>query len=406
MSLPTARLSCLLLLSASMGAASAQTNVGTTSTNTTLGNLTFGANNGNPTGNDNTLIGVNAGTALTTGREMTILGFMACPAFDGSQVPNAGPENGLTTCIGSQAGLSMISGGAFPSVDNVFIGQKAALGMTAASEETLIGVHAGAGIATGGGDTIIGAHSMDGHVPLNSLHNTVIGNFSLNAPGDKDHLIVIGSEAAGNLGPASQAIVIGSTANNLTSASQAVIIGDNAGNFGTNVNLSVIIGSQAGLYTPSGATIVGPFAGANATVAGTFLGNGAGANVTTGVYNTCIGFASCGSLGSGNNNTSIGTAAGFALTGSEYRTVAIGDGATTTNGASNAIQIGYGFNGVSNSVQFNQTQVVDGNGDLHTGTSAPGSGDLCTPGAIRIVLPYIYACVGPNQWMRAALTAY
>ncbi len=410
MSLHAARLSSLLLLSALGAAASApafaQTNVGTTSTNVTLGNLTFGANNGNPTGTDDTIIGVNAGTALTTGREMTILGFLACPAFDGSQVPNAGAENGLTTCIGSQAGLSMVSNGAFPSIDNVFIGQKAALGITAASEETLIGVHAGAGIATGGGDTIVGAHSMDGHVPLNSLHNTVIGNFSLNAPGDKDHIIVIGSEAAGNLGVANQAIIIGSTANNLTSASQAVIIGDNAGNYGTGVTQSVIIGSQAGLYTPSGATIVGPFAAANATSAGTFIGNAAGSNVTSGNYDTCIGFQSCGNLSTGANNTAIGTAAGFALTGNEYRTVAIGDGATTTNGASNAIQIGYGFNGVSNSVQFNQTQVIDGNGDLHTGTNAPGSSDLCTPGAIRIVLPYIYACVGTNQWMRAALAAY
>jgi hypothetical protein len=367
----------------------------------------FGANNAIPSGDANTVFGVNAGTSLTTADEMTIVGALACANFTGDPNANGGPENGLSTCIGSEAGNHMIATGAFPSVDNVFIGQKAATNMTAASTETIVGTHAATGLLTGKADTIIGAHTMDTATTSNSVGNTVVGEYAMNGQGDKSFLVMVGFGSAFNLQTANSSTFVGPVNGQaLLTAQNAVLIGDSAGNLGTAMNSSVIVGSSAGPYTPSNSTIIGPFAGTNATAASTIVGMQSGAHITTGTNNTCVGQSACGNLQTGNENTAIGLDAGGGLTGAETGTVAIGARATTGEGAVNAAQIGNGTNNVSNSLQFNATQVIDGNGDLHSGTTAPASNSACTPGAIRVVQPYVYACVAPSQWMRATLTTY
>ena len=381
--------------------------IGSTATIVALNDLIFGAGNAIPTGDLDTVYGVGAGASLTTGREMTILGGQACASFTGDPNANGSPENGLSTCIGSQAAKYMVANGAFPSIDNVFIGQKAAINISAASAETIVGVHAGTELATGKADVIVGAHTMDGATTVNSMGNTVLGQYAMNGQGDKSFLVMVGFGSEFNLKAANSATFVGAVnGQNLLTAQNAVLIGDSAGNSGTSMNSSVIVGSNSGSYTPSNSTIVGPFAGGNATAPSTIVGMQAGANITTGANNTCIGQSACGNLQTGMENTAVGLNAGTGLTGSENNTVAIGARATTAGGAINATQIGNGINTVSNSLQFNGTQVIDGNGDLHAGTVPPGSNAPCTPGAVRVVMPYIYACVAPNQWMRAALSAY
>ena len=389
------------------GAAVTNPDIGSTATNVALEDVVFGANNAIPTGDADTVFGVNAGSSLTSAREMTVIGAQACMNFAGA--PNGSPvENGLSTCIGSQAGKYMVSNGVFPSIDNVFIGQKAAINVSAAAEETIVGVHAGTDLATGKADVIVGAHTMDGPTStVNSVGNTVIGQYAMSGLGDKSFLVMVGYGSLYKLQTANLSTFIGPmNGSNLLNAQNVVLIGDSAGSVGTSMNSSVIIGSSAGPNTPSNTTIVGPYAGTNVTAPSTIIGMQAGANITTGQNNTCIGQSACGSLQTGIENTAVGLYAGTGLSGSENNTVAIGARASTANGASNATQLGNGINTVSNSLQFNSTQVVDGNGDLHAGTAPPASNSPCTPGAVRVVQPYVYACVAPNQWMRAALSSY
>ena len=70
-----------------------------------------------PGGDNNTVMGVGAGTAISSAREMTVYGAQACAQVTGN--PALGAENGLETCIGSQAGASLVSTGFDGSVDNV-----------------------------------------------------------------------------------------------------------------------------------------------------------------------------------------------------------------------------------------------------------------------------------------------
>jgi hypothetical protein len=371
-----------------------------------LENVIFGANNAIPTGDHNTVFGFNAGMNLTTGREMTIFGTGACASFNGSLNPTPPPENGLSTCIGSNAGNAMVSTGIFGSIDNVFVGQKAGAAVTAADSEVLIGAHAGIDISTGSYDTVIGGHSMDALSGVNARAITVVGGMALNGAGDKDHIVAVGMLAAEHLQESSQDVFLGSNSNAMLHAYKSVMIGDDAGTLGTSIDTSILMGYKAGLYAPSNAVVIGAYAGGYTTAPATFLGNQAGNHVSTGVDNVCVGASSCGNLSTGPDNVAIGTQAGNYLNGSESYTVSLGAGASTAGGVSNAAQIGLGQNATPNSLQFLQTQIVDTHGDLHAGTTAPGSTDPCTPGAVRVVMPYFYACVAPNQWMRATLTAY
>ncbi len=132
------------------GAAVTSPDIGSTATNVALEDVVFGANNAIPTGDNDTVYGVNAGASLTSAREMTIFGAQACQSFTGAPAAS-GVENGLSTCIGSQAAKYLVANGAFPSIDDVFIGQKSAINISAAQAETVIGVHSGTDLATGQG---------------------------------------------------------------------------------------------------------------------------------------------------------------------------------------------------------------------------------------------------------------
>jgi hypothetical protein len=383
----------------------APVNVGTTSTDAALLNVTFGANNATPVGDADTVVGVNAGQNLTTASEMTIFGADACQSFTATSVPTTAPEDGLSTCIGSQAGKAMTLG----SIDNVFMGQKAGLGGTVFRSETILGVHAGASLSQGTSDVIVGAHTMDTGGPANvSLDNTILGANSADGNGAKTETTLIGWDVSHGLQTATNITVIGAQAGNaLTTGQASVLIGDHAGNLGTTLQNSVIIGTSAAPLAPPDTTAVGYYAGLNLTAAQTSLfGYGAGDYLTSGIHNTCLGFYACGKLSTGAGNTTVGYNAGGQLTGAEGGNIAIGSYATTAAGVDNAVQLGTGTNSVSGSLQINAVQVVDGNGDLHAGTVAPASNSPCTAGAVRVVMPYVYACVATNQWMRSTLSSY
>ena len=387
---------------------SPRADVGTTSTNEPLFNLIFGANNAIPTGDHDTVIGVNAGKNLTTAREMTILGAEACESFTGALKPSPVSENGLVTCIGSYAGANMTSAGA-GSLEDVLIGQKSAFNAKSLGAETILGVQAGTSLISGLGDVIIGAHAMysSGGGYQNALGNTVIGAYAANGVGTKTGSVILGYSAASHLQNASQVNIMGTGGRALLNASHAVLIGDRAGDLGTELQYGVIVGTNAGLYDPDESTIVGAYAGQTVTAAqSSFFGMGAGGQVTNGTEDTCLGYYACGRVSNGSRNTAVGWNAGGLLAGSEYNTVSIGTSATTAAGIDNAVQIGAGTNQIAGSFQVGSTQVVDGNKDLHVSTTAPASNAVCTVGAIRVASPYVYACVAANTWMRAALAAF
>jgi len=154
--------------------------------------------------------------------------------------------------------------------------------------------------------------------------------------------------------------------------------------------------------------VVGSSAGLNlSSVTGdSLLGFHAGISLTSGSYNTIVGQLAATGLTTGLGNTCIGQASCSSMTGGESTNTAIGYNATTGTGVSGAIQIGSGTNNVANSVQFNSTQIIDPQHNLHAGVAAPAQGSACTAGAIVVNSGFIYVCVAANTWQRAALNAY
>lgn len=412
-------------------------NMGTTATDVQLQNVVFGANNAIPTGGGDTVYGVNAGASLTTAREMTIVGAGACSSYSGEPNPSPFPENGLSTCIGSLAGHSLTKG-----LDDTLIGQKALELATTAGSTVAVGNHSLTAAKTSQGDVVIGAQTGD--APFGGVdtwdHNTVVGNFSVISPGDKSGNVAIGAFVGQLMTTSSLNTLVGTTSGSglttgsgnafygagsapgITTGTGNLIMGTSAGptmnssnatilgsysahslgsaDFDTLVGTAVLSSGGTALYTTavgysalnsgssvnlSGATAIGAGAAKSLTAGEiTAVGFKSAERVSTGAQNTCLGSSACSNLTTGSSNTAIGYTAGQAWQGSESYNTAVGAGAETAPGTSNAVQIGPGSNPVSNSFQVGSIQVLDGDQQLHVSYGAPTQGSACRPGAIRI----------------------
>ncbi len=428
----------------------------------TLNNvLLSGAHTNTPVagGDNDTVIGVGAGASITSAREMTVYGAQACAAFSSSAgVVSGNPENGLGTCIGSQAGL-MVSGG----IDFTLVGQKALLNATSIDSSVSIGVHSGTGAGTSSHDVIVGALTLnDGSGKDVLSQNVVVGDGIANGSGNKSGNAIVGANAgsalstasenaffgsfiapsattasgnvlvgassgpglvggggntmlgpyAGPSGDSSNIVAIGAYAlNGVTSSNATTAIGYDVAARGGTTTLTTLIGdsvAQQSVVALDSVTVVGAQAGLHLAANGgtSLFGTKAGISLTTGNANNFFGHYAGYLLTTGSNNTAMGDFAGGGMTGGESGNEAFGANATTASGVSNAAQIGNGTNSVNGSLQFNGTQIVDGQQNLHHAVATPTQGSTCTAGAIVVSSSYIYACTAANTWARAALSSF
>jgi len=242
-------------------------------------NFRAGVNAGNSIasgGNYNTVIGDEAGTALTTGDDNVAVGYAALKTED---------ANGRNVAVGYEA-LEMLNAGA--DGENVAVGYRAGEELTEGIQNTLIGAQAG--------DSLTHAD-----------YNVAIGRNALTTDTQGHKSVAIGAGALGTQNFTSSTdtnnIAIGYNAGaDLTDAERCVLIGGLAGEEITTADDNVAIGYRSG-------------------------GGGAG-SATTGHDNVSIGTDAGEVLTSGNQNTLIGRDAGDAITTGQGN-ICIGHGATT-----------------------------------------------------------------------------
>lgn len=315
------------------GAASNSSAFGTNALtlNTGANNVAFG--NGtlaaNVTGIQNTGIG-NAALAVNTGSASTAIGFEALKA-------NTSGNNG--TAVGFQALSKNIA-----ASNNTAIGFQTMLNNTTGSENTALGFQASSIGASGSKNTSVGYIALNNNV---GTENTAIGHSSMsginNAASRFNTAIGFQSMFAGT-GVVSNVVAVGANALFQNTASNTVGVGYNAlqgqiggGTGNTGVGFSVLnnnangdnntaIGSEAGFAAVGSGNTLIGFR------AGQFASNATGAG-------TFVGFQA-GQNTTGANNTVVGNNA-LVATGASANNVAIGNNALTVNTGTNNTAIGY-----------------------------------------------------------------
>jgi trimeric autotransporter adhesin len=203
-------------------------------------NLRLGVNAGNSIasgGNYNTVVGDEAGTAITTGDENVAVGFNSLAAIDtgihnvsvGSRALQADVKGNYSTAIGKNA-LTAQSFASATDAYNTAVGYAAGAAVTTGTNNTLIGGLAGDAITTGGDNVAVGYNSLG--VNTTGTFNTAFGKGAGSAITTGGSNVCIGGDAG--------------LATNLTTGSENTLIGQychpsvgsatNANGFGYDIN--------------------------------------------------------------------------------------------------------------------------------------------------------------------------
>ena len=364
-------------------------------------NVRFGVNAGNSIasgGNYNTVVGDEAGTAITTGDGNIAIGFEALSTED---------AHGHNTAIGYQA-LKTLDAGA--NSRNVAVGYQAGLDMTTGIRNVLMGYSSGANLVAGSNNAAFGEQALItdrnghhttalGHSALATqdfatatdsnntavgydaglsitigITNTLIGAFAGDALTDSDENVAVGSFAltADTLGFRSVAVGHGTLAhqnmttatdtfntavgyvagNRITTGAKNTFVGSNAGFLVTTGTLNTLVGIEAGDALTTGQKNVAMGVGALST--GTTYNNNTAigmdalnaANITTGAdgSNTAVGFESGKIVSTGAQNTLVGYQSGDALTTGSSNVIIGGGADVSAGGAANQIVLGKSIN--------------------------------------------------------------
>jgi len=307
-------------------------------------NFRAGVNAGNSIasgGIRNTVIGDEAGTALTTGDANTAVGYLALAAED---------AHGQNTAIGCRA-LAVQDAGA--SAFNTAVGADAGLVISTGTHNTLIGGVAGDALTVGVRNVAVGFASLSSDDV--GSRSTAIGYQALNAQN-----------------------YAGSTAVN----SNNTAVGYEAGLAVSTGTGNTYIGTGAGDGSDDGANNVALGFGAlsgnqgNNNVA---IGEGA-AIAATGATNTVVGSGACGGSFSASGTVAVGRSAGNGIAGGNNN-ICIGNAAdVAASGQVNGIALGvsitaaandftFGKNGASATCDFDADAVFTHSSDLRLKTN-------------------------------------
>jgi len=253
-------------------------------------------------GQDNTLIGYQAGDSITTAEANVIIG-SKCGGLLVASGANHNVVIGFETLGSNVTGTRNIAIGTqalyeYEGNDNVAVGVQAGQQNVSGITNTFIGNYAGRGDGNSSGHVHVGYKA--GYARIGGDHNTFVGY-----------------QAGYATTTASNCIAIGQALENATSASKSLAIGYLAGNGISTGDGNIAIGDQAiggaGTLSEGGNICIGTYAGYDLDTGfnNTFVGYTAGMDVTSGQRNTCIGEDAGKNLTTGSNNTFLGKVAGY-----------------------------------------------------------------------------------------------
>lgn len=320
-------------------------------------------------GNYNTLVGTEAGTAITTGDLNTAFGYRALYSEDGHgdntaigsnalKVLNAG-TNAANVAVGGNTGASLSDG-----VRNVIIGYNAASAATTPDDSVIIGWEAAHNATLTGHDNVI-IGSRAGYNSTSGA-NTFIGKEAGIYHSTGLYNTFVGYQAG-----------YGNTSAHLTGADNTAVGMFSGYLLQGSANGNSLFGVHSGDAITTGArnTALG-FGALNSETTGTrstAVGYNALAvqNLATESHNTSVGYNSSGAVTSGNNNTAVGYGA-FDDCDDGNNNVAIGTGSLSANCLNNNTAVGN--EALNDTTGGNNTAVGEGSGDLIT--SANGNSIL------------------------------
>tara|TARA_B100001057_G_scaffold141044_2_gene140792 strand:+ start:3686 stop:7027 length:3342 start_codon:yes stop_codon:yes gene_type:complete len=262
-------------------------------------NTVGGTNAGDSfTGTDaegNTLIGYDAGTAITTADDNTCLGFDAGKAlttggsntFVGAEVGETCTTGSQNICVGRRSGQSLTTG-----FNNIFIGRQAGQNTTEGNDNVSIGTYALLNNQTGIRNTVVGSNS--GRAITTGTESCFFGAYAGYSLTTGSHNNSFGYQAGYSL--------ISGAHNNFYGKQSGYncTTGHRNTGYGNNTLLALTTGQRN--------TGIGYSSGKDLTTGyyNTFLGYYAGNNTTTGENNICIGYQATTSSATVDNEVTIG----------------------------------------------------------------------------------------------------
>ena len=239
-------------------------------------------------GNQNTLIGKDAGTALTTGDDNVAVGHSALKTEDG---------NGRNTAVGFEALLTLNAG---VDGENVAVGYRAGKAITTGIMNTLVGTQAGDALTDADYNTVVGRNAMSNDTK--GSRAVAIGYGALTnqnfTSATNNYNVAVGFNAGEQITTGVENTLIGSLAGDaLTTGDFNVALGWGALGVETKGNKSVAIGTGA-LDAQTNAS--------DTDALNTAVGHGAGGAVTSGIRNVYIGAISGDASTHASDNTAVG----------------------------------------------------------------------------------------------------
>ena len=327
-------------------------------------NFRAGVNAGNSIasgGNQNTVIGDEAGTAITTGDENVFIGFQSGDALVDGTFNVAMGSNSLTAdtkgkksvaigtnalatqnftsltdtfnvAVGHSAGTAVTTG-----TENTILGGLAGLAATTASGVTLVGVRAGGGFTTGGDNTALGKQALK--VATEGSGNTAVGKDALEAATTSSDNTAVGKFALTLNTTGTSNVAVGAYAlDAATTTDFNTAVGWNALSTVITGTRNTAMGADAAkLSTASDNTAFGYHA-LDTTAGGSdnaaFGSEAMDAN-TSGSSNAAFGYRSLDGNETGNNNAAFGNNSLGATTGSDNTGSGSEAGFQNTSGSNN-----------------------------------------------------------------------
>ena len=319
--------------------------------------------------NSNTLVGDEAGTAITTGDYNAAFGQNALASnVTGSrntaigrsalETLNPDTEASYNTAVGFSAGAQVTTG-----VNNTLIGGLAGDALTTAYSNVGVGYLALSSDTKGVRSVAIGQSALEAQnfsSAITNTYNVAVGYSAGSAVTTGIRNVLIGGLAGDALQDADFNVGVGYgalSADTLGSGSVAIgdftLVNQNFTSATTTYNTAVGYSAGAGVTTGTENTLVGGLSGDALTTGGrnVAVGYAALSSETTGYSNTAIGYQA---LLTQNNtsstnvyNTAVGRNAGLSVTTGTHNTFIGGLAGDTVQSGSNNILIGYGADAVA-----------------------------------------------------------
>ena len=298
----------------------------------------------------NTLIGHDAGTAITTGDSNTALGDIALDALTTGSYNTAIGRNslGAITTVDNNTAVGVSALAANTAAANTAVGRAALEANTSGTQNTSVGAYCLDAVVTGASNTGVGYGCLSANtanqntavgasaLALNTtgIHNDAFGFNALAAVTTTNNNTAFGYRAL-EAHTATSGVAFGARAlYSNTSGNNNTAVGDHALSTNTTASENTAVGHLALEMNTIGAynTAVGANALEDSTIGGynTAVGENAGHANTEGEHNTCIGARAGDAATTADHNTSVGSAA-LSSTTTGYDNVAVGHQALYAN---------------------------------------------------------------------------